>query len=527
MIDIKAADVNGDGAPDLLFGETLNVPWYVGTTIQVLINDGHGHFTDQTAVWMPKQPEVTSWPDRLLTEDVNDDGRPDLTIQYASAGRSATPVWLDTGTSLVPSMPPSDGDFSSSGLGPVGYINGDGPHALVSIDWADSNGGTPNLYVTRQVVVPAVPTHVRATTASGSVRISSPRVDGAASYDVWRAPQRGGTFVRLGSTAHTNFADRTAAHGREYRYEVDARNAAGTSRPSAQLPAATDKREPVWDDAACRCAGRARRRLGQRPPQSPRRGSAPALMGCQADGRDWLPEVDLVSTGAQPLPHRVHWPHRWVVWLVTGLVVAAGIAVGADRAFFAGQETRSEFMQGILDSVVSGPNRLAPGATAYVSGPHGTWVGSAGVADVKTGEPMRPDARMRIESNSKTWVEAVILQLLGEGKLSVDDTVDRWLPGLLRTHGSEITIRELMSDSSGLIDDNDVFASPSAARAYLARVGDPRLRGGCSRSPPGYERIRRHGSRRSGSFASPPGSRWSPCPAPPTTTPTSAGTSSA
>jgi hypothetical protein len=47
---------------------------------------------------------------------------------------------------------------------------------------------------------------------------------------------------------------------------------------------------------------------------------------------------------------------------------------------------------------------------------------------------------------------------------------------LLRAHGSEITIRELMSDSSGLIDDNDVFASPSAARAYLARVGDPRLR---------------------------------------------------
>ena len=33
-----------------------------------------------------------------------------------------------------------------------------------------------------------------------------------------------------------------------------------------------------------------------------------------------------------------------------------------------------------------------------------------------------------------------------------------------------------MSDSSGLIDDNDVFASPSAGRAYLARVGDPRLR---------------------------------------------------
>jgi D-alanyl-D-alanine carboxypeptidase len=89
---------------------------------------------------------------------------------------------------------------------------------------------------------------------------------------------------------------------------------------------------------------------------------------------------------------------------------------------------------------------------------------------------MPVDARMRIESNSKTWLVAVVLQLVQEGKMTLDDTVDQWLPGLLRAHGSEITIRELMSDSSGLIDDNDVFASPSAARAYLARVGDPRLR---------------------------------------------------
>jgi CubicO group peptidase (beta-lactamase class C family) len=187
-------------------------------------------------------------------------------------------------------------------------------------------------------------------------------------------------------------------------------------------------------------------------------------------------EVDVMSTGTQPLPHRVHWSHRWVVWLVAGLVVAAGLAVGIDRAFVAGPQTRSQFTQAILDGVVAGPNRLAPGATAYVSGPHGIWVGSAGVADVKTAQPMPLDARMRIESNSKTWLVAAVLQLVQEGKLSLDDTVDRWLPGLLRAHGSEITLRQLMSDSSGLIDDNDVFASPSAADAYLARVGDPRLR---------------------------------------------------
>jgi D-alanyl-D-alanine carboxypeptidase len=183
-----------------------------------------------------------------------------------------------------------------------------------------------------------------------------------------------------------------------------------------------------------------------------------------------------VLTRAHRVPHRVHWPHRKVLWLVVGLVVAAGIAIGVYRVFLAGQETRSEFMQDTLGGLVTGPNRLAPGATAYVSGPHGTWVGSAGVADVKTAEPMPLDARMRIESNSKTWLVAVVLQLVQEDKLTLEDTVDRWLPGLLRAHGSEITIRELMSDSSGLIDDNDVFASPSAGRTYLARVGDRRLR---------------------------------------------------
>jgi hypothetical protein len=210
VIDMKAADLNGDGAPDLVFGETLNDPWYIGTTIQVLINGGNGHFIDQTAAWMAKHPDTKSWPDRLLTEDVNDDGRPDLTIQYASAGRSPTPVWLNTGTSFVPITPPSDGDLSETGLGPVGYINGEGPHALVSIDWADSTGGRPNVYVAGQVVVPAVPTRVQATAASGSMRISWSKVDGAASYDVWRASQRGGVFVRLGSTPSTSFADRTA-----------------------------------------------------------------------------------------------------------------------------------------------------------------------------------------------------------------------------------------------------------------------------------------------------------------------------
>src|SRR4051812_20443216 len=114
-----------------------------------------------------------------------------------------------------------------------------------------------------------------------------------------------------------------------------------------------------------------------------------------------------MSSDAQSSPHRWCWPHRKVLWLVVGLVVTAGIAVGVGGGLFGGQATRPELMQGVLDGLVTGPDRLAPGATAYVYGPHGAWVGSAGVANVETGERMPVDARMRIESASKTWLLAV------------------------------------------------------------------------------------------------------------------------
>ena len=181
----------------------------------------------------------------------------------------------------------------------------------------------------------------------------------------------------------------------------------------------------------------------------------------------------LMSTSAPSVLHRIRRPHSWVVWLIAGLVAASAIGVVVDRMVRSppAAVARAD-LQRILDGLVTGPDRIAPGVTAYVAGPHGTWLGSAGVAKVQTGEPMRPDARMRLDSVSKWWATAVVLQLAQEGKLRLGDTVERWRPGLL-PYGNRITIEQLMTDSSGLIDDNDVFQSPSA---YLARVKDARLR---------------------------------------------------
>ena len=125
---------------------------------------------------------------------------------------------------------------------------------------------------------------------------------------------------------------------------------------------------------------------------------------------------------------------------------------------------------------MSGPTAIAPGATAYVSGPGGSSLGAAGIADVRSGAEMPEDARFRLESVSKIYTATLILQLAEEGRLRVHDTVARWLPGLL-PYGDRITIRQLLTMQSGLIDNNDlVNASGGAQRAYLERVRDVALR---------------------------------------------------
>ena len=58
--------------------------------------------------------------------------------------------------------------------------------------------------------------------------------------------------------------------------------------------------------------------------------------------------------------------------------------------------------------------------------------------------------RYSIGSISKQFTAAAILMLQEQGKLSVDDPVGKYIPGL--TRGSEVTIREILSHTSGYQD---------------------------------------------------------------------------
>ncbi|MFJ3310619.1 serine hydrolase domain-containing protein [Streptomyces sp. NPDC086549] len=104
------------------------------------------------------------------------------------------------------------------------------------------------------------------------------------------------------------------------------------------------------------------------------------------------------------------------------------------------------------------------GVQARVIAPDGRQsVATSGTADLNTGRPVPSDGYFRMASTSKTLVATVVLQLEAEDRLSLDDTVNHWLPGVVQGNGndgSRITIRQLLQHTSGIHDDLPGYNTP-------------------------------------------------------------------
>ena len=73
-----------------------------------------------------------------------------------------------------------------------------------------------------------------------------------------------------------------------------------------------------------------------------------------------------------------------------------------------------------------------------------------GTARLDPATPAKPEMRYCIGSISKQFTAAALLMLQEQGKLSLDDKVSKFVPGL--TRGNEVTIRQLLSHISGYQD---------------------------------------------------------------------------
>ena len=105
---------------------------------------------------------------------------------------------------------------------------------------------------------------------------------------------------------------------------------------------------------------------------------------------------------------------------------------------------------------------------------------SAGHSDLDTRAEFVPRTHVRVASITKPFVAATILQLVAEGKVDLDASIETYLPGRIRGPGIDanaITVRQLLRHQSGLPEYFDADTKPPAEPV----TGDQLLDAGLAR----------------------------------------------
>jgi D-alanyl-D-alanine carboxypeptidase len=142
--------------------------------------------------------------------------------------------------------------------------------------------------------------------------------------------------------------------------------------------------------------------------------------------------------------------------------VLAGVVLIAASLVVAGcvlERDTGDELETMLDRV---DRAGAPGALLVVRQDGHRRVDVRGFSDVARARPPGAEERFRVGSITKTFVAALVLRLVEDGKLGLQDPVERWLPGLV-PRGQTITVEHLLSHTSGLpdyVEDDRVRRSP-------------------------------------------------------------------
>ena len=147
------------------------------------------------------------------------------------------------------------------------------------------------------------------------------------------------------------------------------------------------------------------------------------------------------------------------------LLLAAGLLIGPPRS--PAQETAPAASKGITAALQPFVDRHAlAGAVTLVADKDAILsLDTVGYADVAARRPMPADALFWIASQSKPITATALMMLVDEGKVAVDDPVEKYLPEfrdlwlaaehdkehtLLKRPAHPITVREILSHTSGM-----------------------------------------------------------------------------
>ena len=116
-------------------------------------------------------------------------------------------------------------------------------------------------------------------------------------------------------------------------------------------------------------------------------------------------------------------------------------------------DTIDSALRGRMDAVIPGileRTGVPSASVAVVERGNVVYTHAYGLARIDPPIPATTEMRYAVGSISKQFTAAAILILRQQGKLSLDDPVSKYIPGL--TRGNEVTIRELLSHTSGYSD---------------------------------------------------------------------------
>lgn len=96
-----------------------------------------------------------------------------------------------------------------------------------------------------------------------------------------------------------------------------------------------------------------------------------------------------------------------------------------------------------------------PGAVALIArGDKVIFREARGIASVELNVPLNPDHVLRIGSVTKQFAAAALLKLVDDGKVKLDDTLDKYLPDF--PNAKAITIAQLLNHTSGVKSYTDI-----------------------------------------------------------------------
>jgi D-alanyl-D-alanine carboxypeptidase len=136
-----------------------------------------------------------------------------------------------------------------------------------------------------------------------------------------------------------------------------------------------------------------------------------------------------------------------------GVLLAMTVAASVAMAPAASATSAHAETQAAIDTLKT--SNVAPGAGVVVRDGDTQWDLTSGTRALGQNLPFGPDHKVRVGSLTKSFTSAMILQLVAEGKVDLDGTVETYLPGVVKGNGydgTKVTIRQLLNHTSGIAD---------------------------------------------------------------------------